>query len=133
MKAKEIKNLRAESGLTQAEFADLLGVSPKTVFNYEAGTSIPKPDVHVKILEFRTELINKRYGASKADGPILSKQGVDFTSEEVESFVIKNKEHFKNTPVFQLLIENEVMKYLHRLREKPDELRDFLGFNQEKE
>lgn len=41
MEAKEVKYIRTMLGLTQLEFANRLGVSLKTVTNYEAGGVIP--------------------------------------------------------------------------------------------
>lgn len=39
--AKKVKRIRASSGLSQPDFADLLGVSVKTVRSWEQGISIP--------------------------------------------------------------------------------------------
>ena len=40
-KPDEIKKLRADLGMTQVVFAGFLGVSPKTVEAWEAGTNTP--------------------------------------------------------------------------------------------
>jgi len=40
--ADKLKNLRIISGLTQDEIADVLGVSLRTYWNYEAGRMYPK-------------------------------------------------------------------------------------------
>ena len=47
MKALEIKNKRKELGLTQADLAKKLGVSLKTVSNYENGEVIPESKVEL--------------------------------------------------------------------------------------
>lgn len=41
----ELAKLRAKTGLTQAEFAALFGVSDTTVSKWERGTRKPKPYV----------------------------------------------------------------------------------------
>jgi len=41
MNADEIKAIRGELGLSQEEFARRLGVSPRTVQNWESGGKIP--------------------------------------------------------------------------------------------
>ena len=41
MNALEVKKIRKELGLTQADFAERIGVSRDTVINYEKGESIP--------------------------------------------------------------------------------------------
>ncbi|MDR0915906.1 MAG: helix-turn-helix domain-containing protein [Oscillospiraceae bacterium] len=41
-KAEEIKSIRNTLGMTQAFFADFMGVSPKTVEAWESGRNIPE-------------------------------------------------------------------------------------------
>ena len=41
MKSIELKKLRKEKGLTQEQLAKIIGVSTKTIVNYEKGTVIP--------------------------------------------------------------------------------------------
>lgn len=38
----KVKKERREKGLTQQQFADMLGVSLRTITNYEKGESYPK-------------------------------------------------------------------------------------------
>jgi len=61
MKPLEIKNKRKELGLKQDELAKKLGVSVKTVSNYENGEVIPesKKELLHKILFEKEELILK--------------------------------------------------------------------------
>lgn len=40
-----VKRFRQALGLTQAALAEKLGVTLQTVFNYEAGTKWPRPDM----------------------------------------------------------------------------------------
>lgn len=44
--------LREERGLTQAELADKLGISPSAMSNYEQGIRIPRDEIKVRIAEF---------------------------------------------------------------------------------
>jgi transcriptional regulator with XRE-family HTH domain len=46
-----IKNLRKERGLTQKQLADMLGIAPNTVAQYELGISQPKLEQLQKIAE----------------------------------------------------------------------------------
>lgn len=43
MKTYNIKSLRANAGMTQRDLADVLGLSVKTVQDYETGKSEAKP------------------------------------------------------------------------------------------
>lgn len=47
--AKRILNFRSRHGLTQAEMADVLGVTLNMVFRYEHGTSKPRPANMIRI------------------------------------------------------------------------------------
>lgn len=44
--------LREERGLTQAELADKLGISPSAMSNYEQGIRVPRDEIKVRIAEF---------------------------------------------------------------------------------
>jgi len=44
-----IRNIRMNRGLTQAEFAKKIGISDKAISTYENGTRNPKMDVVIKI------------------------------------------------------------------------------------
>jgi len=71
MNALEIKNKRKELGLTQADLAKKLGVSLKTVGNYENGEVIPESKLELlRNILFEKEVIilnepNVTYGEEK--------------------------------------------------------------------
>lgn len=46
---KFLLNIRVDQGLTQAEFADRLFISPKTISNWERGINLPPLDVLINI------------------------------------------------------------------------------------
>lgn len=50
MSPDEIRKLREEVGLTQRQFAQLLGVSHQTVISWEKGRTEPPP-VHVELMK----------------------------------------------------------------------------------
>lgn len=56
MKPKEIgaflKQLRGEKGITQEQFAEILGVSGRTVSRWETGTNLPDLSILVQISEY---------------------------------------------------------------------------------
>ena len=47
-----LTTLREEKGLTKAELAEALGISPSAVSAYELGARIPRDEVKIKIAEF---------------------------------------------------------------------------------
>ena len=56
MDKEQVKKLRESLRLTQEQFADLMGVSPRTVSNWETGSTIPKSKVaHMKTLTVRPQ------------------------------------------------------------------------------
>ena len=59
MLGEKIKKYRETKGFTQAEIAELLGVSPATVSKYEAGTLEPNIESIKKISELFEVSIDK--------------------------------------------------------------------------
>jgi hypothetical protein len=51
---KGLKSLRARLGLSAGEFADLIGVSAQTVYNWESGTSRPRAAQRERIVSLRS-------------------------------------------------------------------------------
>ena len=47
-----LTTLREEKGLTKAELAEALNISPSAVSAYELGARIPRDDLKIKIAEF---------------------------------------------------------------------------------
>jgi transcriptional regulator with XRE-family HTH domain len=81
-----IRDLRRELGLTQVQFAAELGITPTTVYRYEAGTGVPTNDTLVKILQYAvtkqvprtvqtlTDAISQRTGLNLADTEPLTSE-----------------------------------------------------------
>lgn len=73
-------------GITQVDFAAELGITPTSVYRYEAGTSIPTSDILAKILQYAvdkqlpkavqdlSEAIAKRTGLSLLENEHLSSE-----------------------------------------------------------
>ena len=72
--AENIKALREKHGLSQAEFAKLIGVSDKAVSTWEKGTRIPRMGVIQKMADM--------YGLQKTD-IIEDKQPLPTKGEEL--------------------------------------------------
>ena len=63
--SETIKSIRAKSGLTQAEFAERLGVSKSTVSAWEVGTRRPGLDKIIKISSVFGVPVQKILGVKK--------------------------------------------------------------------
>lgn len=47
-----LKNLRKEKGITQEQFAEIIGVSGRTVSRWETGANIPDLDILIQIADY---------------------------------------------------------------------------------
>lgn|GEM_PF-479058 len=57
--AEEIRNIRFRLNLNQDKFAELLGVSKRSVVNYESGDTTPRADIIMRILDVAKEARNR--------------------------------------------------------------------------
>jgi DNA-binding transcriptional regulator YiaG len=55
----EIRNLRLQAGMTQKEFAEIIGASTPSVCVWEKGMVTPRPNQMKKLFEFRDEMLAK--------------------------------------------------------------------------
>ena len=51
----DFKRIRKEKNMTQSAFADLIGVSLRSIQSYEKGDTKPSADILMKILELDTQ------------------------------------------------------------------------------
>ena len=82
MLGEKIKKYREIKGITQAEIAELLGVSPATVSQYEAGTLEPNIESIKKISELFEVSIDK----------LLKDDGFDFSKIDILAVLREQKE-----------------------------------------
>lgn len=106
MNALDIKENRKKLKLTQEELAKLLGVSKRTVINYEKGEVIP---------ETKSELLRKIFSESENEIPRKVKYINDVvvlnTDEEIEVFRNKNGINFYLYPDDSIKIEVPVLPF----------------------
>ncbi|MCG8207228.1 helix-turn-helix domain-containing protein [Tenacibaculum finnmarkense] len=90
----DIKEFRKKNKITQESLADLLGVSWRTIQNYEAGQKIPKS----KSALFR--VVFEKYGVGKEELFMdVSKKDI-VTLDEIALFAAKNIDELKKKSVF---------------------------------
>ena len=74
--AEKLKYKRARSKLTQSELAEMVGVSLRTIQNYEGGSSLPKQqEIYDKLAQALNTDVN--YFLTRGDS-FVSKAGEDF-------------------------------------------------------
>jgi transcriptional regulator with XRE-family HTH domain len=101
--AAEIREFRKSVGLTQAQFANAVGITPTTVYRYEAGTNIPTNDVLAKILQFAVKqqslkavqifgkLLGERSGLLFIDGGSSGGQTESLTNEAISALPLERQ------------------------------------------
>ena len=107
-----IKHLRQQRNLTQTELADLIGVSLRTIQNWEAG----KKNITVDKLErLKKELritTNQSAYFEPKKTPLI-KDGVEFDLKECAEYVANNLEEARKlSKLLDLTIQNDNRDYL---------------------
>ncbi|WP_455501205.1 helix-turn-helix domain-containing protein [Gemmiger sp.] len=85
-----LRELRKDRGMTQADLAEKLSLSPLTISAYECGRSSPDDDVKIKIaqifnvsLDYLPGLIREPLPYERSRTTVVCP--ADFTDEEIES------------------------------------------------
>ena len=106
MTGEDILNERKKRGMSQEEFGELLGVSRKTIMNYELGGNIP----YTKVKVFQKILYN--LGVNKKD-LYLEKGKIKISSNEIIEWVILNEKWLtEHSEFFKLWIENKANRLI---------------------
>lgn len=85
--AKRLKEIRTERKITQAEFAEKIGVSVNALSHYETGKRIPTSDVLYNICLFLDVSADYLLGCSE-NSKIQNNDNIDITIEEVMNAII---------------------------------------------
>ena len=92
MFGKKLKMLRKKIGLTQANLAKKLGISPSAVGMYEQGRREPDSAMLVKIADLFKVSVDYLIDFKKSKKYY---KNVDEIADKIE-FILRNKEYFKN-------------------------------------
>ncbi|GKX31345.1 hypothetical protein SH1V18_38250 [Vallitalea longa] len=86
----KIRNLRAENKLTQSDLASKLGVSTRTIYNYEKGNLFPKD---IKVIKGLAEIFNVTtdYIMDEIDVKIMPEEESTFINYAKDNFGYKGK------------------------------------------
>ncbi|WP_062057335.1 helix-turn-helix domain-containing protein [Aquimarina longa] len=115
----DIKKEREKRGMTQEQFAELLGVNKKTIVNYESGGNIPetKLKMFTRVLYENcpnTSLIEDSYSI------FYDIKGRKISDKEVCEYVVRNLDRLKESDVgLRKSIDIEALKILVKAK-KPD-------------
>lgn len=86
----KIRSLREENKYTQSDLASKLGISTRTLYNYEKGKLFPKD---IKVVKGLAEIFNVStdYLMDEIDVKIMSEQESEFLSSAKKNFGYKGK------------------------------------------
>lgn len=100
-----LKQLRVKRGLTQEELADILGVKPGTIGNYEQGQRLPKDDkMWIKIAKYFNVTIDYLMDVD-TDTPIII--GADTINTNNVPTVLNCYDNPLKTEIVQLLNDTD--------------------------
>ncbi len=113
MNAATIKDFRKRHFITQAKLADILGVSQRTIQNYEDGRLMPKSKSNLLYKIFEAYEINAgkestedrliKYKDFYASNPKFTNIDLD----EIVRYVIVHDEELMKNDIFRLYIKNK--------------------------
>lgn len=113
----KIKELRTSKNESQTTLSKVVGVSLRTIQNYEAGkVSVPKDKLEI-IAKHYNVTISYLFGESTTNKmPLLRKEGVEISIKEMLVFMIENEDELKQDKQFSRYIREigreATMKYL---------------------
>lgn len=124
MSPEDIKALRKELGMSQTVFAQKIGVTLRTLQNYEKGDTSPTADTITKMFalsgkEFVPEEMTK-------SGTNLVVPGATISLDQIALFVSKNESEFLQHPFVKKIIDEKVIKKVLYLVNHPEELEKYL-------
>lgn len=105
MNAKEIKELRKSLNLSQEEFANLIGVSKNTVYNYENGSKIPASKITILL-----QLKNNKTNIPK-EKTLIFETGFDKKIAETRTQIEK--------------VKQEIAVWEEKIKEKPNNKEEY--------
>lgn len=131
MTPSEIRILREKLNLTQEELAERIGVSLRTIQNYEAGGIIPKAKVSLfeKLTRNLNNINNQNIIDSSINGHIINiGENVDFKKIIKAKEIEITRQHTSHQAAQRLINDlNSKIETLERLLESKNELIDSLN------
>ncbi|CAL2094596.1 helix-turn-helix domain-containing protein [Tenacibaculum sp. 190524A02b] len=112
MNSLEIRRIRNELGKTQAEFAEILGVSKNSVQLWETNKRNPSKSTAILIRDTYKKHTETHI---KEEGEVaLEKNGVKISLDEIALFAAENIEELKKKSVFYNTLVIEALKLLKK-------------------
>lgn len=100
----QIIEYRKRKGLTQSQLADEIGITIRTIQNYESGTTIPMSKLKLFATLLESEQTQKELEKMELDKTTKSKFR-DITLDEISMFVIHHKNELMKNALFILFID----------------------------
>ena len=117
--AAAVKKLREESGLTQVQLANRLGIAPTSVYRYEAGSSTPDLKLLQKFFALAVKLRLPTTTRELSDA-LSERTGIDLSLQRE----LNERQGFIESAVTRLKPHEQVlvMVFIKMLREKKDDV-----------
>lgn len=112
MFSQRLRTLRKESGLTQSQLAQELGVSNKTISVYEKGTSLPTFDTLARIASYFDSTTDYLIGYSEERNPQIDKLSKELNLSSTAIKVIKTQTKGGFDFISLLLENNNFIEFL---------------------
>lgn len=128
MTSNEIKEIRKGLGLNQTQFAKKMGVSLRTIQNWESDNYEIPYTVTQKVRNLNESLISEEseeYVDPKKK--IITIDGVEFPILRLVLAFMKHEEDFMKIEEFRTIIDYRIAKGLSDITESADTLREYLG------
>jgi DNA-binding XRE family transcriptional regulator len=95
----DIHNIRTGLGMTQIEFAELIGVDRRTIINYEQGKKIPS--TKIKLLQLMLDNgVVANLPSKKERAAIKSSLHPETDTENLKEEIVELKDHIKTLKEF---------------------------------
>lgn len=111
MNSLDIKKIRTELGKTQAEFAEMIGVSKNSVQLWETNKRNPSKST-ILLIQDTHKKHTKTHTSVNTEEIFLAKEGVKFNLDEIALFAAQNLNELKKKPVFYNTFVIEAIKLI---------------------
>lgn len=122
MDSKQIKKIRMELDLNQADFAQLIGVSKRSVANYESGDTEPNQRTLLRLVSLEHKIVESKHYEKDAMAYINEKKKKQkkYKIEHSESLLKEEEFNNEGVPYYNLDFTASFLEIENNQKTKPD-------------